>query len=180
MTAGAALSAADATRIGPGRAFRFGDDIDTDLLAPGHLMKLDARALAGHCLEAVDPDFARQVAPGDFVVAGRNFGLGSSREQAAVSLKLLGVAAVVAVGFARIFYRNALNLGLPALICPQADTIAPGARIAVDPVAGEVLDLDRRIILPATPLPAHLMDMVRAGGLVAHLKAQRAAREAVQ
>lgn len=159
-----------------GRAFVFGDNIDTDVLAPGYLMKLPAEELARHCLEAVDPAFASTVQPGDFVVAGANFGLGSSREQAAVSLKMLGVAAVIATGFARIFYRNALNLGLPALFCDAASSIRAGDRLEVDPVAGQIINHTRNQILAARPIPAHLMDMVRAGGLVAQLKAQAVAR----
>ena len=155
-----------------GRAFVFGDNIDTDVLAPGYLMKLPAEELARHCLEAVDPAFASTVQPGDFVVAGANFGLGSSREQAAVSLKMLGVAAVIATGFARIFYRNALNLGLPALFCDAAGSIRAGDRLEVDPVAGQIINHTRNQTLAARPIPAHLMDMVRAGGLVAQLKAR--------
>lgn len=159
-----------------GRAFVFGDNIDTDVLAPGYLMKLPAEELARHCLEAVDPAFASTVQPGDFVVAGANFGLGSSREQAAVSLKMLGVSAVIATGFARIFYRNALNLGLPALFCDAAGSIRASDRLEVDPVAGQIINHTRNQILAARPIPAHLMDMVRAGGLVAQLKAQAVAR----
>lgn len=158
-----------------GRAFVFGDNIDTDVLAPGYLMKLPPDELARHCLEAVDPSFASTVQPGDFVVGGANFGLGSSREQAAVSLKLLGVEAVIATGFARIFYRNALNLGLPALFCDAAASIQAGDRLEVDPVAGQIINHTRNQTLAARPIPAHLMDMVRAGGLVAQLKAQAVA-----
>ena len=158
-----------------GRAFVFGDNIDTDVLAPGYLMKLPAEELARHCLEAVDSTFASTVQPGDFVVAGANFGLGSSREQAAVSLKMLGVSAVIATGFARIFYRNALNLGLPALFCDAAGSIRAGDRLEVDPVAGQIINHTRNQTLAARPIPAHLMDMVRAGGLVAQLKAQAVA-----
>jgi 3-isopropylmalate/(R)-2-methylmalate dehydratase small subunit len=156
--------------MGSGRAFVFGDDIDTDVLAPGALMKLPAEELAKHCLEAVAPDFAEAVRPGDFVVAGANFGLGSSREQAAVSLKLLGVGAVLATSFARIFWRNAMNLGLPALVFPQAGEIAAGDRLAVDPAGGTVRNLtqDRRYAIQ--PVPPHLMDMIAAGGLIPHLK----------
>jgi len=153
-----------------GRAFVFGDNIDTDLLAPGHLMKLSADDLAQHCLEAIAPDFASSIQPGDFVVAGKNFGLGSSREQAAVSLRLLGVGAVIAPSFARIFYRNALNLGLPALFCEHADQISQGDLLMVDPVLGTITNKTRSEILSCKPIPDHLMAMVRAGGLIAHLR----------
>src|SRR5712691_5724184 len=98
------------------RAWVFGDDIDTDVLAPGKYMKFDLDEIAMHCLESVDPTFANSVKPGDVLVAGRNFGAGSSREQAPAALKHLGIAALVAESFAGMFYRNALNLGLPAVV----------------------------------------------------------------
>ena len=109
-----------------GRIWKFGDDIDTDVLAPGLYMKGPIGELAKHCLEALDPAFAREARPGDIVVAGRNFGMGSSREQAAMALKALGIAAVLAKSFARIFYRNAMNLALPVLVCPEAGAIKAG------------------------------------------------------
>ena len=155
-----------------GRAFVFGDNIDTDVLAPGHLMKLSPDELASHCLEAIDPTFASTVQKGDFVVAGANFGLGSSREQAAISLSLLGVGAIIAPSFARIFYRNALNLGLPALFCDDAHKIKAGDQLQVDPVGGTIKNQTRNLVLTCRPIPAHLMDMVNAGGLIAHLKTQ--------
>ena len=102
-----------------GTVWKFGDNVDTDVLAPGAFMKGPVEELARHCLESVDPQFAAGVQPGDYVVAGRNFGVGSSREQAAQVLKLLGVAAVIAPSFAGIFYRNACNLGLAALLSRQ-------------------------------------------------------------
>ena len=155
-----------------GRAFVFGDNIDTDVLAPGHLMKLSPQDLATHCLEAIDPQFSKTVKAGDFVVAGQNFGLGSSREQAAISLKLLGVGAIIAPSFARIFYRNALNLGLPALFCDQADQIRAGDQLRVDPVAGKISNLTNGQMLECRPIPSHLMAMVQAGGLIAYLHTQ--------
>jgi 3-isopropylmalate/(R)-2-methylmalate dehydratase small subunit len=155
-----------------GRAFVFGDNIDTDVLAPGHLMKLIPHELAAHCLEAIDPSFAKTVQAGDFVVAGQNFGLGSSREQAAISLKLLGVGAIIATSFARIFYRNALNLGLPALFCDDAAQICAGDQLQVDPVAGTIQNMTSGQTLSCRPIPAHLMAMVQGGGLIAHLKSQ--------
>ena len=124
-----------------GRAFVFGDNIDTDVLAPGSLMKLAPEALATHCLEAIDPSFAGAVRQGDVLVAGANFGLGSSREQAAVSLKILGIQAVLATSFARIFWRNAINLGLPALVFPQAGEIVSGDRLSLDIASGRIENL---------------------------------------
>lgn len=159
-----------------GRAFVFGDQIDTDLLAPGHLMKLDPDALASHCLEAVDPSFASTVEPGDFVVAGLNFGLGSSREQAAVSLKRLGVRAVIARSFARIFWRNAINLGLPAVTLPEADQITAGDRLSLDLEAGRLTNQTQGRTHAFAPFPDHLTAMMRDGGLIAHLKRSAASQ----
>jgi len=158
------------------RAFVFGDDIDTDVLAPGHLMKLAPEALAKHCLEAVDPSFATTVRPGDVVVAGRNFGLGSSREQAAVSLKLLGVSAVLALSFARIFYRNAINLGLPVFVLSEAREIDAGDELTIDAARGVVENLTTASRYAIAPMPTHLMQMLADGGLIAHLR-QRFAQD---
>jgi 3-isopropylmalate/(R)-2-methylmalate dehydratase small subunit len=152
------------------KAWVFGDDIDTDVLAPGRYMKLPIEEIARHCLEAVDPSFAASVRPGDVVVGGRNFGAGSSREQAAGALKALGVAAVIAPSFAGIFYRNALNLGLVALVCAEAGRIRAGDAIAFDAEAGRIENRTRGETLACEPIPAHLMAMVRDGGLLAHLE----------
>lgn len=154
-----------------GRAWVLGDRIDTDVLAPGYAMKLPPDELAKHCLEAVRPEFASEVRPGDVVVAGEGFGLGSSREQAAQSLLLLGVGAVLARGFARIFYRNALNLGLPVLVLPQADEVEDGQVVTVDPAEGRVEAGGQSWSVP--PIPPDLMAMVAAGGLMAQLKQER-------
>jgi len=164
----------------PGRVWKFGDDIDTDVLAPGLYMKHPIAELARHCLELVDPRFAAEVQPGDIVVGGRNFGMGSSREQAAEALKILGVAAVLAQSFAGIFYRNALNLGLLALVCPEATTLKPGTRISVDPIAGTVTDHDSGATFACEPLPQHLLEMVRDGGLMPHLQKKFAARSGME
>ncbi len=153
-----------------GRAFVFGDDIDTDLLAPGSMMKLSPQELARHCLGAIAPDFATSVKPNDLLVAGRNFGLGSSREQAAVSLKLLGLGAVLAYSFARIFYRNAINLGLPAIIIPQTCRISDRDRLRLDLRKGLLFNLTTNESTAVTPIPDHLMAMMEDGGLIPHLK----------
>ena len=153
-----------------GCAWVFGDDINTDVMAPGLYFKSSMEEMAKHCLETVNPDFARQVQPGDIVVAGRNFGVGSAREQAVMALTHLGVGAVLAVSFGRIFYRNALNFGLPALAWPEAWTVLQGDRLRVDPVAGRI-ENERSGALHAVPgIPAHLMAMVEAGGLMPWLK----------
>jgi 3-isopropylmalate/(R)-2-methylmalate dehydratase small subunit len=153
-----------------GRAWVFGDDIDTDVLAPGLYMKGPLAELAKHCLEAVDPAFAREAKPGDFVVGGRNFGMGSSREQAAQVLKALGIEAVLARSFAGIFYRNALNLGLLALVCPTASEIRAGQRLELKADA----ILADGVAHAYEPLPPHLLQMVRDGGLIPHLERRRA------
>jgi 3-isopropylmalate/(R)-2-methylmalate dehydratase small subunit len=152
------------------KAWVFGDDIDTDVIAPGRYMKFGIEEIARHCLEAVNPDFSRQVTKGDMIVAGRNFGCGSSREQAPAALKHLGIAALIADSFAGLFYRNALNLGLPALVSSGAKRIRHGDRISIDYARNEVFDLTSAERLPFEPIPAHLMEMVRDGGLLAHLE----------
>lgn len=154
----------------PGRAWVFGDDVNTDLLAPGAYMKGPFETLASHCLEAVDPMFAQQVQAGDMIVAGENFGIGSSREQAAQALKHLGVSAVLARSFGGIFFRNALNLGLVALTCPDSGRIRAGDRLAVDAAVGAVDNLSTGERYPCNRLPPKLLDMVRDGGLVAYLE----------
>ena len=159
-----------------GRVFLLGDDIDTDQLAPGQYMKGGLDMLAAHCLESARPDFAGSVKPGDVIVAGKNFGMGSSREQAAEALKHLGVAGVVARSFAGIFYRNALNLGLPVLVAEDVDDVADGDAVILDPVAGELRLTDKNKTVPLEPLPDNLKEMLADGGLVLHLK-KRFAKE---
>jgi len=153
-----------------GRAWVFGDNVDTDVLAPGVYMKGPMSELAKHCLEAVDPEFARNVQDGDIVVAGENFGMGSSREQAGQALIELGIAALLAKSFARIFYRNAMNLGLPALVCPEAGQIEAGDTLTVDPAAGTTLIARSGAVLSCEPIPSHLLAMIADGGLLPHLK----------
>jgi 3-isopropylmalate/(R)-2-methylmalate dehydratase small subunit len=153
-----------------GRAFVFGDNIDTDVLAPGRYMKGSIEELAKHCLEAVAPAFAGDVRPGDVVVAGRNFGMGSSREQAAQALKVLGVSAVVAKSFGGIFYRNALNLGLPVVVCAETASINESDKVRIDLALGTVTNETSGRILPSEPLPAFLREMLADGGLVPHLE----------
>jgi 3-isopropylmalate/(R)-2-methylmalate dehydratase small subunit len=161
-----------------GLAWVFGDNVDTDVLAPGKYMKSGIEELARHCLESVDPGFAGGVQPGDVVVGRRNFGTGSSREQAPQALKHLGVAALVAESFAGLFYRNAINLGLPALVCADARRIRAGDRLRVDAESGCIENLTSGESLSCEPIPDHLMQMVRDGGLVPHLeKRLRAQKE---
>ncbi|SCK57531.1 3-isopropylmalate/(R)-2-methylmalate dehydratase small subunit [Variovorax sp. HW608] len=158
------------------RVWRLGADIDTDALAPGHAMKHGIDIIARHCLEAVRPEFAGDVQPGDVIVAGPNFGIGSSREQAAAVLVKLGVAAVIAPAYSGLFFRNAFNLGLLLLSCPQAETLREGDRIEIDPAMPAVIAPDGTR-LECEPVPSFLMDMVRAGGLLNQLR-QRAGKKA--
>ena len=155
-----------------GRAWKLGDNLDTDVLAPGKYMKFAIEEIATHCLESVVPEFAATVQPGDVVVGGRNFGVGSSREQAPQALKVLGVAAVIAESYAGLFYRNALNLGLAVVVSRDGARIADGDRVSVDPERG-VITVENALgsqQLSCEPVPAFLMEMVRAGGLVPHLE----------
>lgn len=153
-----------------GRVFKYGDGVDTDLLAPGLYMKGPVEDLARHCLEAIDPGFAGDVRPGDVVVAGKNFGIGSSREQAAQALRILGVAAVVAESFGGIFYRNAFNLGLYALVSPDTGRIEKGQELEIDPLSGRIGNLTSGETLTCEKVPEHLVAIVSAGGLIPHLE----------
>jgi 3-isopropylmalate/(R)-2-methylmalate dehydratase small subunit len=155
--------------FGGGKVWIFGDNIDTDVLAPGLYMKGTLEELAKHCLESVAPQFASSVKAGDVIVAGENFGIGSSREQAAEALKLLGIAVILARSFGGIFYRNALNLGLPVLTYEGDPDIGEGATMTVDAAAGRAQCSDGTIIR-CEPLPDFLLAMVSDGGLVPHLE----------
>lgn len=160
------------------RTWVFGDNVTTDSLAPGAYMKLGIAEIARHCLESVEPSFAATVSRGDFVVGLRNFGAGSSREQAPEALRHLGVAAVLAQSYGGIFYRNAINLGLPVLVCADTGRIGAGDVLEVDPVAGRVRIVNTGEVLACEPIPPHLMAMLDDGGLVPHLKKRFAAKRA--
>jgi 3-isopropylmalate/(R)-2-methylmalate dehydratase small subunit len=152
------------------KAWVFGDNLDTDAIAPGRYMKFGIEEIARHCLEGVAPSFARDVRPGDVLVAGKNLGAGSSREQAPEALKHLGVAALVAESFAGLFYRNAINLGLPAVVCAEARRIRPGDDLDVDFERGIVTNRGTAEKLRCEPIPSFLMRIIRDGGLVPHLE----------
>jgi 3-isopropylmalate/(R)-2-methylmalate dehydratase small subunit len=151
------------------RIWRLGDNVNTDQIIPGRYNVTTDRAhLARHCLIEHRPDFPTGVAAGDVLVAGRNFGCGSSREHAAVALKASGLAAVVAASFARIFYRNAINIGLPVLVAPEAaEALCDGGPITVDLAAGTLCDLESGRVYQAEPLPPFVQRIVEAGGIVA-------------
>ena len=153
-----------------GRAWIFGDGVNTDVMAPGLYVKAPIAELARHCMEAIDPDFAGGVNSGDVVVGGLNFGVGSAREQAAMALQQLGIGAILAQSYGRIFYRNALNFGIPTLIFPEAPEIAPGEQLRVDPIVGRIENLSSGRDYTVDGLPEHLMAMVTAGGLMPYLK----------
>lgn len=156
------------------RVWRVGAQVDTDQLAPGHAMKHGIEVVARHCLESVRPDFAAGVRPGDVLVAGPDFGIGSSREQAASALVHLGLAAVVAPSFSGLYFRNAFNVGLLLLTCERTEEITEGERIAFDAAAGRIVRAGGEV-LPTQPIPGFLLDMVAAGGLLAQLQ-QRSSR----
>ena len=159
------------------KAWVFGDNLDTDVIAPGRYMKFGIEEIARHCLESVSPAFAKEVKPGDIVVGGRNFGAGSSREQAPEALKHLGVAVLIAESFAGLFYRNAINLGLPAVVCADAKRIRAGDELDVDPERGKVANRTTGDTLACEPIPAFLMAIIRDGGLMPHLE-KKLARKA--
>lgn len=162
-----------------GRVWTLGADIDTDQLAPGAYMKLGLDGIAAHCLERVRPEFAAQVQPGDVMAAGANFGIGSSREQAAGVLVKLGVRAVVAPSFGGLFFRNAFNLGLLLLTCPRAAALRDGECVALDLARHAVLRADGSALV-CEPIPGFLLDMVAAGGLLNQLRVRLAATRSVE
>jgi len=156
-----------------GRAWTYGDNINTDVLFPGkHTYTAQGREeIARHALEDLDPDFVTQVQPGDVIVGGRNFGCGSSREQAAACLVYNGVGALIAGSFGRIFYRNAINFGLPAITCPAAaQAIQPGEQVTVDLARHRIITAAGEFVFP--PFSASVDRILQAGGLMAYVKAR--------
>ncbi len=157
------------------KAHKYGDNVDTDVIIPArHLNTSDPAELAAHCMEDIDAAFAGRVRPGDILVAGRNFGCGSSREHAPLAIKASGVACVIAESFARIFYRNALNIGLPILECPAAArAISAGDEVSVNFETGEIADKTTGRTFMAEPFPPFMLDLIAAGGLAAYLKGRK-------
>jgi 3-isopropylmalate/(R)-2-methylmalate dehydratase small subunit len=155
-----------------GRVWKFGDDVNTDVIYPGKYLPLtDPVEMAQHAFEGVRPEFAKEVKPGDVIVAGKYFGCGSSREQAATCLKALNLGAVVAESFARIFYRNAINQGLPILICPGiSEQVEEGEELEVDLRTGVIKNTTTGATLQAQPLPEFVLEILEAGGLIPWLK----------
>ena len=155
-----------------GKVHKYGDNVDTDVIIPArYLNTSDAKELAAHCMEDIDAAFAGRVKAGDIIVAGRNFGCGSSREHAPLAIKASGVACVIATTFARIFYRNALNIGLPILECPEAaEAIAAGDEVSIDLASGTVTDETTGRTFKAEPFPPFMRELIAAGGLAAYMR----------
>ncbi len=156
-----------------GKVWKFGDNIDTDLIiAARYLNTSDPHELAKHVMEDADPDFVKKMQPGDIVVAGENFGCGSSREHAPIALKAAGVSAVVAKSFARIFYRNAFNMGLPIFELSESDRIEAGDLITIDMERGTVTDLERGHTYRFQPIPPFMQELLACGGLINYARAE--------
>ena len=155
-----------------GHAFKYGDNVDTDVIIPARYLNIaDRNELASHAMEDIDADFARTVQPGDVIVAGRNFGCGSSREHAPRVLKDNGIACVIAPSFARIFYRNAINIGLPILECAEAAAaIKAGDEVRIDFATGMIEDVTSGATFKAMPFPAFIQDIIDHDGLFGYLK----------
>ncbi len=154
-----------------GKVWNFGKDIDTDLIiAARYLNTSDPKELAKHVMEDADPDFVSKMTPGDIIVAGENFGCGSSREHAPIALKAAGIAAIIAPTFARIFYRNAFNMGLPIFELPQSAEIKEGDVVAVDMKSGTVINKTSGKTYEFTPIPEFMLELLQAGGLMNYAK----------
>ena len=158
-----------------GRAWKFGANIDTDVIIPARYLNVsDPENLAQHCMEDESPRFMRDAKPGDIIVAESNFGCGSSREHAPIAIKARGISCVIAKGFARIFYRNAFNMGLPILESEEAvDAIEDGHELEVDPVKGEIRDETTGRVFQADPIPPFMQQIIDDGGLMEHIAKRR-------
>ncbi len=155
-----------------GRIWKFGADVDTDAIIPArYLNQSDPRVLAGHAMDDERPEFSGKVKKGDILLADKNFGCGSSREHAPLALKAAGISCIIAKSFARIFYRNGLNLGLPLLESTEAsDAIQEGDRVRVNLTTGEIIDLTQKKKFFAKPIPPFMQELIRDGGLIRHLR----------
>ena len=158
-----------------GRVWKFGDDVDTDLIIPARYINIsDGSELAKNCFADVRPDFAKDVSKGDILIAGKNFGCGSSREHAPLAIKFAGISVIIAWSFARIFYRNAFNIGLPLIESGKAvDGLSDEERIAVDLATGEIRSTDGHKVFSARPVPDFMQELIQAGGLVNYIREKK-------
>lgn len=158
-----------------GKVFKYGDNVDTDVIIPArYLNTQDHGELASHCMEDIDGGFVRNVRPGDIIVAGENFGCGSSREHAPIAIKAAGISCVIATSFARIFYRNAINIGLPIMECRKAsEMIAGGDTAEVDFAEGVIRDVTTGEVFHAEPFPEFIRNIIDRGGLLASIGGER-------
>ena len=158
-----------------GKVWKFGNNIDTDVIIPApYLVTTDMVELGKHCMEGVDASFAEKVRPGDIIVAGTNFGCGSSREHAPMALKGVGISCVIAEGFARIFFRNAFNMGLAIFESPGiVQGIQEGDQVSVDQDTGEIIDHTNGKRFLANPIPPFMQELIEAGGLMSHVMSKR-------
>jgi 3-isopropylmalate/(R)-2-methylmalate dehydratase small subunit len=154
-----------------GKAWKFGADIDTDAIIPARYLNTSApEELALHCMEDADPEFAQKISPGDVIVADKNFGCGSSREHAPIAIKAAGVSCVIAASFARIFYRNAFNMGLPILESPAAAAdVVTGDHLEIDLASGIIVNKSRNLTYKAQPVPVFMQELLAAGGLIPYV-----------
>jgi len=155
-----------------GKAIKYGNNVDTDVIIPArYLNTSDAKELAAHCMEDIDKDFTSKVKTGDIMVAGKNFGCGSSREHAPLAIKTVGISCIIAETFARIFYRNSINIGLPILECTEAaNDIDDGDDISIDVISGIITNNTKGKTYQATPFPAFMQEIISAQGLINYLK----------
>lgn len=160
------------------KIYVYGDNVDTDVIIPArYLNAYDNATLAAHCMEDIDPNYASTVRAGDIIVGGANFGCGSSREHAPLAIKVSGAKCVIAASFARIFYRNSINIGLPIMECPEASAaIKAGDEVTVDFSTGKITDVTTGQIFQAAPFPAFIDNIIEAGGLIHSLKARGLAK----
>lgn len=158
-----------------GRTWKFGDDINTDEIIPAkYLVTTDAKELGAHCLEGIDSEFSKKVSKGDIIIAGRNFGCGSSREHAPLAIKGCGISCMIAESFARIFFRNCINMGLPIFESKEAARqIEMGDEIEVDAAKGEIKNLTKRQIYKSKPMPKFMQELIEAGGLMKWVSSKR-------
>jgi len=162
-----------------GKVHKYGDDVNTDVIIPARYLNVyDPAELAQHCMEDLDPEFLKKVKPGDIIVAGSNFGCGSSREHAPLAIKAAGISCVIAKSFARIFYRNALNTGLPILECEEAVAkTQAGDILEVELSTGEIVNITRGLTFKANPIPDFMLELIKAGGLIEYTKRKIATKK---